>query len=333
MNATAATRTALRDRVRADSFAPLDSHRLRDFVARQDFVRDHFPWLEHGDHGTGPFEANVNTYCLSGSVLSIIHIGEIELVRTRCLAETSEAGYAKLILQMSGSLQIEQDDRSCRIGPGQVGVCDTTRPYRIRVSDRASFAVLMLPHEALPGWKSISKRICGTKLTDGITTHAAFGALMTLTNLPSGLVATEGAPVLRAVQWMLSTSLLRAADDSSKNMPHDAQINKARLHVLQHIADPSLDADNIAAALCMSRRSLYMLFKGYQITPSKMIRDIRMDQAMQCLGDPRESHRKITDIAFDFGYTDGATFSRLFKTRFGVAPSEFRLQKAVPLCV
>ena len=74
------------------------------------------------------------------------------MIRTRHLAEASDDGLIKLVWQMAGSMQIEQDQRSSLIERGQATVCDTARPYRIRMSEHSHFAVFMLPYAACPGW-------------------------------------------------------------------------------------------------------------------------------------------------------------------------------------
>ncbi len=61
-----------------------------------------------------------------------------------------------------------------------------------------------------------------------------------------------------------------------------------------------------------------------------MIHDIRLEQSLQVLGDLRQQHRKITDIAFDHGFSDYATFSRLFKAQYAMTPSEYRLKARAP---
>ena len=47
----------------------------------------------------------------------------------------------------------------------------------------------------------------------------------------------------------------------------------------------------------------------------------------QALDEPANRSRKITAIAFDHGFSDYATFSRLFKQQYGATPRSFQ-QKA-----
>jgi len=50
----------------------------------------------------------------------------------------------------------------------------------------------------------------------------------------------------------------------------------------------------------------------------------RLDACERVLRDPRSAGRTITDIAYAFGFSDAAHFSRSFQRRFGAAPSAYR---------
>lgn len=303
---------------------PTQVELLHDFRSWKDFVNDNFPWLEHRDHSGGLFEAQVSTQKLGRCSLSTISVEASEVIRTRQLAAATEAGYIKLMWQVAGVAQLEQDRRQCRLEAGQVTVFDTTRPYRIRLSDGARFVVFMLPHDACPDWEHISQRICGARLAEGPGVRAALAALMAIAEDGHDPGHGDNQTVVQAVQWMLSAALHSAASDQGMTVMRDPRLCRARKYVLGHLSDPELDADGIAAALCMSRRSLYLLFKGHALTPGRMIHDLRLEQSGRILANPEQTHRKITDIAFDLGFGDYATFSRMFKVHFGTTPSAYR---------
>lgn len=292
------------------------------FSSWKNFVDASFPGLEHRNHAGPEFRAEACSCDLAGTVLTTIQAAASEVIRTRSLAERADAGYVKLLWQLSGGLRLEQDGRECALEAGQAAVCDTGRPYRILLSDRAHFAVLMLPYRALPGWEGISERLCGTRLADDATMRASLAALLALRDAAGGAESVK--TVLKAVQWMLATSLHRAADVPGATPEVHARLFKARQYILRHLHDPDLDADDLATALCVSRRSLYMLFKECGLTPTRMIHDIRLQRTMQVLCDAGQRQRKITDIAFDHGFNDYATFSRLFKAQYGMTPSDCR---------
>lgn len=311
-------------------FRPGPSESVHGFGKWKDFVNSNFPWLEHRNYSSGLFEAEVSAFTFGDGALTMISADASEVIRTRHLADRSETGYIKLLWQLSGDIQLEQDNRCCHVSAGHTTVCDSTRPYRIRVSEHAQFAVLMLPHAACPGWERISQKLCGQQLGDNVSLRAAFGALIALSGSTSSGRSGVGDPVLNAVQSMITSSLHQAASEMGVATLNNARLNKAQQHILDHISDPGLDPDDLASALCMSRRSLYMLFKECRLTPSKMIHDVRLERSRQALDDISRPNRKITDIAFDHGFSDYATFSRLFKVQYGLTPSEYRQRARAP---
>lgn len=126
-------------------------------------------------------------------------------------------------------------------------------------------------------------------------------------------------------RWSRSTAPVAAdAERPRGDATRTSRLDRARTVILRRIADPALDADAIAAELFMSRRALYLLFERYGLTPTRAIREIRLDCCMRLLRDERHGHRKITDIAMDHGFQHFASFSRQFKLRYGISPSAVR---------
>lgn len=297
----------------------------------KDYVRNHFPWLEvRGGSRLRGFDAEINCLSIGVSALATIRSSETEVHRTRQLAERADFGYVKLMWQLTGSMEIEQDNRRSVLVSGEACVCDTARPYRVAVMENSQFAVLTLPYGALPGWEQISQKVCGSLLQDKVTSRVALSALLTLSQTSQAVDSEGSDDALRAVQWMLTASLRRTALRESNANPSGGRFGKAQSYVLEHLGDPTLDAEELASALHMSRRSLYMLFKEYRMTPGRMIHDLRLEFCHKALSDPSQQHRSITDIAFESGFQDSASFSRLFKMQYGTSPSEFRRKAMRP---
>lgn len=298
--------------------------RIEGLAQWKSFVRDNFPWLEITSSAKSSFAADVQSHQLGSSVLATIRSADTEVHRTPELAVRADAGYVKLMWQLTGVMEIEQDHRRAVITPGEACVCDTARPYRVSVMENAHFAVLTLPYNALPGWEQVSQKLCGSRLQDVVTAHAALGALMALLRTPPADDPEGTENVLRAIQWMLAASMRRAAQPTASVDPRGCRLGKAQMYVLDHIADPGLDPTELASALHMSRRALYLLFKEYRMTPGRMIHDLRLERCQKALCDPSQESRSMTEIAFDNGFEDAATFSRLFKAQYGMTPSECR---------
>ena len=59
------------------------------------------------------------------------------------------------------------------------------------------------------------------------------------------------------------------------------------------------------------------------MSPQEYLIEIRMRRASDLLG---RSNDPIQSIAAECGYDDALAFSKVFKSKFGVNPSEYRMQ-------
>jgi AraC-like DNA-binding protein len=94
----------------------------------------------------------------------------------------------------------------------------------------------------------------------------------------------------------------------------------ARGAIRENITDPDFGVDDLAAAVSMSRSTLYRKLKAEaDATPSSLIRSVRMKTARSLLreGEP------ATQVAYAVGYASLSSFSRAFKQETGATPSEF----------
>jgi AraC-like DNA-binding protein len=82
----------------------------------------------------------------------------------------------------------------------------------------------------------------------------------------------------------------------------------------------------LAQAAGLSRTTLAERFRAVMgDTPLSHLRTLRLQKAMQLLGEPR---RKLDDVAQAVGYQDAFGFSKAFKRAVGVSPGEFRRRDA-----
>lgn len=98
----------------------------------------------------------------------------------------------------------------------------------------------------------------------------------------------------------------------------------------RHLCDPELSCMSIAAAHGISERYLRKLFAGGSLSASDLIWSRRLERARRDLIDPLRAHRTVTAIGYDVGFKDAAHFSRAFKARFGITPTEQRRASRVP---
>ena len=97
-------------------------------------------------------------------------------------------------------------------------------------------------------------------------------------------------------------------------------VQRMQDYITDHLTE-EIRLSHLAQASLFSPWYSYRLFREYlELTPADYIRRLRLSQAAMRLKDGRD---RITDIAYDLGFTNLDTFTRAFCREFGMNPSEY----------
>lgn len=101
-----------------------------------------------------------------------------------------------------------------------------------------------------------------------------------------------------------------------------AFLDELRRAVLPNLGDEDLSVDGVAAALSMSRSTLYRRVETLlNASPMDLVWRVRLEQAAQWL---RDTDASVGEIAYGVGFKSVPHFSRRFKEQFGTTPSAYR---------
>jgi AraC-like DNA-binding protein len=99
-------------------------------------------------------------------------------------------------------------------------------------------------------------------------------------------------------------------------------LDRARRHIEARLDDPRLTPAAVCVAAGASRSSLYHLFRQWGGI-ARYIQERRLRRVHAALRDPAE-RRGISELAYAYGFTSAAHFSRAFRSLFGCAPRDVR---------
>jgi len=103
-----------------------------------------------------------------------------------------------------------------------------------------------------------------------------------------------------------------------------ARLAAIRADLAADFQNTDLSATSVAQRHGISVRYLQVLFEQSGQTFSDCLLEHRLRFALSQLSDPRCSHLRVADIAFESGFADLTTFNRAFRRRFGDTPSSVR---------
>jgi len=101
-----------------------------------------------------------------------------------------------------------------------------------------------------------------------------------------------------------------------------SHLHRIQTYVLQRIQDPELSVTRIANENGISVRYLHSLFAAHGCSISKWILECRLERCRDALTARKNGRCVVKDVALQWGFTDTAHFSRVFKRHFGMTPYE-----------
>jgi AraC-like DNA-binding protein len=98
-------------------------------------------------------------------------------------------------------------------------------------------------------------------------------------------------------------------------------LNSLMAYMESHLSDPNLSVEELSKHAGMSRGSLYYkLIELTGLTPIEYMRSVKLEKAAALL---QTSDYNVAQIAYMTGFGTPSYFSRMFKGKFGVLPSEY----------
>ena len=237
------------------------------------------------------------------------------------------SGYYKVSLLLAGSSILVQDGRELVMRPGDLSIYDTSRPYSLLFGEEFRNLIMMFPKDRLELPIPFTEQLTAVPLAQQ---HSGLAPVITafLSQFPAQLSTVDERVRTKLAHTSLdlvSTMLSSILDtDPAHRDPHQLLLQKIYAYIDQNLSSATLSPGSIAAAHYISTRHLHALFQQADTTVSTWIRERRLERCRTDLLDPVIADRTVSAIAARWGFTDAAHFSRIFKSSYGVSPSEIR---------
>lgn len=226
-----------------------------------------------------------------------------------------------LTLQGYGISILKQNDRTARIAPGQMCLCDADQPYTVLNPASSQRIALSVPRERFDRRIDLSQVMLRTLQSGGSSRVMS----ATLASLVDELTVVDGA---RASVWAdcVIQMLQLAIREQAVAVPWASERvtlgERIRTYVKENLRDPALSIDSLATALGRSKSALHRAVRPDSI--HELIWNDRLQWGRRDLLNPTLRHQSITSIALSWGFRDASHFCHAFKRQFGQSPREAR---------
>lgn len=269
------------------------------------------------------FRARAQGLCSAQADFFLTDSGAVSGGRDRRNIEQDGLDSLSIGLVLKGQRRSEQtDDQAALVRPGELFAYDAAQSGRVAwTAHKSIYLVIRRPDAAtalgdIPAPAQMMQRLARSPMR-----HVVADQFRLLARHMHELNPSQQAFVLDQTVQLTLFALARTSE--SVPVAGEAAYLSAALRFIDlNLANPYLDAARIAAALNCSRATLYRAFALEGTGVAEAIRDARLDRARFLI--ETTPTRAISAIALECGLLDTVNFSRQFRRRFGLSPSDAR---------
>lgn len=241
-----------------------------------------------------------------------------------------------LTLPLRAHINIRQGGQTRSVEPGEFALLSTSQPFYADISSQSPRETFSAVHVRVSG-SALRQRMPHAEecCWQAMRLRAGAGVILQqLCNLAvdqgRGLSPAEG----RRFAGMLMDAVTNAALEApelqslpilSSNWAYVRIARQAKAYIENHLSDPGLDTDTVAAHCRVSKRYLQAVFADSGETVSSTVREMRLQRCREALRSPALRHQSVSQIAMHWGFADMPYFCRAYRARFDQTPSKDRI--------
>ena len=305
-----------------------DKERLEYWI---DLICDEFVHLDCSIDKNNNFEGRLCGWDLDDVRVSEVSGDPQHVTRSKKqIAKATEREFL-LSLQMEYTGILSQDGRVAKLHPGDFVLYDSARPYFLHFDQPFRHIVLQIPYESLAEQFLRPENITAQRVSAQTAVGALASQFIQSVACRVDVLSPQERHVINQhiieliVLAMSSMSSLREVDGQS--IARTAMLERIKQYIEINICHPQLSPALVARHHHISERYQRMLFASTGTTISRFILDKRLELCREALENPELRDYSISQIAFNYGFNDASSFSRKFKERYSVTPTEYRERK------
>lgn len=233
-----------------------------------------------------------------------------------------------LAVLLDGSCLARSGADTLELGEGDMICSPSDTPVSLQLLADHRLLLLSIPSKAIDHRLKTPMPDHPRKLSaDSGPARLLFSMLSSLADMSADLSADDLRPVELALPEFLLASLL--SDAPPRALGGAAGMRAALLErifqtIEMRLSDPDLNYQQVASEHGISPRYLQKLFESINDSFGHYVKLRRLERCRLDLTSPLHAQKSISDILFQWGFNDSASFSRAFREQYRISPREYR---------
>jgi AraC-like DNA-binding protein len=269
----------------------------------------------------GRFGSELISTPLHGLRVNRVRGSAQDVFRTRAAISRSRENYYYLLCKESTPCQVvQQGAHADRLLPGDLALIDSRHCYELHFPDTVDIFSIQLPTDWLETWLPDPRSHLGRRIDGGLRWGLALSAYVR--QLSSPIEALPASLVADHLGSLLALALERAETPICRHL--SARIDDA---LGSRCTEPDLCANDVAAMLGVSVRTLHRALASRQLTFANRLSHHRMQRARRMLESPLFDRVTTAEIGRRVGLLDPSHFVRVCRRHWGCTPQEMRARR------
>jgi AraC-like DNA-binding protein len=277
--------------------------------------------------GSENFEARISGHSIGSAKLACFVSKPHQIVRNRShVVRAGESGYL-VSWQKEGRSRIVQGDASIGLGPGEIGVIDVERSFRVDFPTSVNRTLALIPRRTLEEKAPWFRRSPLVKVEAAdVFGRLACDHLAYMTGRSTGTPGEADLLVENICNLLALATAPAELGRESAELPTETLLAFCRKHLYRADLSPPMAASHLKVSV----RTVHLRFQRMGTTFGTWVLAERLETCRRALGNAMLARQSISEIAFDCGFREVSHFSKAFKKRYGVPPRDYRASNLLP---
>jgi AraC-like DNA-binding protein len=259
--------------------------------------------------------------------LARLATGRCAIRRTAAHIDSASPQLYSFIIQARGKGLFVQGGNRNVLNPGDFALCDHAMPHSRVLAEGAEMLLIRVPATMIAGYLPHPEQLCGRRLpgSAGLTPSARVMARSLWQRMEQGFESRYEDMLAHHLLDMIATSYAMVfGAASNRDEPGQGDLISIQNYIEDRLHDPDFKPSAIGPALRMESRDVRRLFASRGESARGYVLRRRLEEAARRLRDPRWRGHTIAEIAHCCGFISSAMFTRSFRERYDLSPTEYR---------